>query len=397
MFLWCLVRGKKCKAAAPTGIAAANVEIDGTDVSATTIHAMFDLDTEFQTKLDLSKFDHAKVATLMALEVLLLDEVSMIDVDCFACLASILSNIDHSKRPNAQGADDFGNVHVLLFGDFKQLPPATSKAPFIVFPKVESDFTFRVLRQNRRVVTDASRANELENFHEVLSDISWGRATPRVRDFIVKAYVRGATCGNAERSELEGSTSVFTKRRFRDGWNRVIVRRLAKTKNHSLKVKARVRARGARGQHWYNERRTQLARKKSRTQALWNLHLAGDWHPDSETKSQPSRPHMMRTMLVSNLAGDNSVFLFQTGWGRCSLHVLKKRNSHQWTNGSLTVPKGVCYIGALRQCCRKKRCLHLIQICWPDLQGSRRCKKKRCIQILTTWMSLRVKKHLRTL
>ena len=175
-----------------------------------------------------------------------------------------------------------------------------------------SEFTFRVLRQNRRVVADASRAHELENFHEVLSDISWGMATQRVRDFIVKAYVRGAICGNADRSELEGSTSVFTKRRFRDRWNRVIVRRLAKTKNHSLKVKARVRARGARGQHWYNERRTQLARKKSRTQALWNLHLAGDWHPDSETKTPPSRPHMMRTMLVSNLAGDNFVFLFQT-------------------------------------------------------------------------------------
>ena len=304
VFLWCIVKGKKCKAAAPTGIAAANVEIDGTDVSATTLHAMFDLDTEFKTKLDFANFDHTKVATLMELEVLLLDEVSMIDVDCFACLSEILSTIDHSKRPNAQGADTFGNVHVILFGDFKQLPPATSKAPFIVFPDFISNFTFRVLRENRRVVADANRAEELQNFHEVLSDISWGMATQRVRDFIIDAYVRGAICGNAERSELEGSTSVFTKRRFRDQWNRVIVRRLAKTKNHSLKVKARVRARGTRGQHWYNERRTQLARKRSRTQALWNLHLAGDWHPDSEIRSPPTRPHMMRTMLVSNLAGD---------------------------------------------------------------------------------------------
>ena len=125
-----------------------------------------------------------------------------------------------------------------------------------------------------------------------------------MRDFIVGAYVKGAVCGNAERSELEGSTSVFTKRRFRDRWNRVIVRRLAKTCGHSMKVKARVRARGSRGQQWFNERRTQLARKRSRTQALWNLHLAGDWHPDSETKPPSSRPHMMRTMLVSNLAVD---------------------------------------------------------------------------------------------
>ena len=241
VFLWCIVKGKKCKAAAPTGIAAANVEIEGTDVAAQTMHCMFDLDTEFATRLDFSKFDHAKVATLMQLEVLLLDEVSMLDVDCFSSLSEILSIVDHNKRPNAQGADTFGNVHMMLFGDFKQLPPATSKAPFIVFPDVISGFDFRVLRQviiifdpmlletnpsqfsneivdqNRRVVAgDASRAHELENFHEVLSDISWGRATQRVRDFIIEAYVRGADCGNAERAELEGSTSVFTKRRFRE-------------------------------------------------------------------------------------------------------------------------------------------------------------------------------------
>ena len=44
-------------------------------------------------------------------------------------------------------------------GDFKQLPPATSKAPFIVVPWVVQRFDFRVLRQNRRIVagTEARR------------------------------------------------------------------------------------------------------------------------------------------------------------------------------------------------------------------------------------------------
>ena len=39
-----------------------------------------------------------------------------------------------------------------------------------------------------------------------------------------------------------------------------------------------------------------------KTQALWNLHLAGDWHPASETGRPAARPHMMRAMLVSNLS-----------------------------------------------------------------------------------------------
>ena len=75
--------------------------------------------------------------------------------------------------------------------------------------------------------------------------------------------------------------------------------------NHSLKIKGRCRARGARGQ-FFNDHRASIIRRKVRTQALWSLLLAGDWHPDSETKPPPSRkPHMMRCMLVSNMAVDN--------------------------------------------------------------------------------------------
>ena len=43
------VNKKQVKAGAPTGIAAANVEIDGTDVCAQTIHSLFDLDNEYKS------------------------------------------------------------------------------------------------------------------------------------------------------------------------------------------------------------------------------------------------------------------------------------------------------------------------------------------------------------
>jgi len=77
VYLWCIVNGKATKAAAPTGIAAANVEIAGTDVAASTLHSLFDLDVELKTKLDLSKVEHEKVKSLIKMQVLLLDEVSM--------------------------------------------------------------------------------------------------------------------------------------------------------------------------------------------------------------------------------------------------------------------------------------------------------------------------------
>ena len=58
------------------GIAAANVEIPGTDVSATTIHALFDLDAEnYTTRLDFAKRT-TKVETILALDCLLLDEAA---------------------------------------------------------------------------------------------------------------------------------------------------------------------------------------------------------------------------------------------------------------------------------------------------------------------------------
>ena len=53
------------------------------------------------------------VVELLALDVLLLDEVSMIDDACFAGICDVLSIIDHSRRPAERGADCFGPLHML--------------------------------------------------------------------------------------------------------------------------------------------------------------------------------------------------------------------------------------------------------------------------------------------
>ena len=62
------MNGKKARACAPTGIAAANVEIEGTDVGAQTIHDLLDLNTELESKLDFTK-GNAKTAAPMSLDV----------------------------------------------------------------------------------------------------------------------------------------------------------------------------------------------------------------------------------------------------------------------------------------------------------------------------------------
>ena len=97
------------------GIAAANIEIPKTDVSASTLHALFDgcwktssalelmrfpfackapfhstmrcsrfqeFDGEFKTRMDFTKLTNSKIAELLQMQVLMLDEISMIDTDC---------------------------------------------------------------------------------------------------------------------------------------------------------------------------------------------------------------------------------------------------------------------------------------------------------------------------
>ena len=66
LYLWCVVHGMACKAAAPTGIAAANIEIDGTDVCAATLHSVFDLDGEYKSNFAKPGID--KVAAILRMK-----------------------------------------------------------------------------------------------------------------------------------------------------------------------------------------------------------------------------------------------------------------------------------------------------------------------------------------
>ena len=110
---------------------------------------------------------------------------------------------------------------------------------------------------------------------QVLNDISLGVASTDVRSFVVGAYVRGASSNCPEQTPFEGSTGVFTKRRYRDRFNRAMVKRVSRECGHQLKLKARVRAKGTRGANWYGESRVAFLKKRCRTQMLWNLTLAG--------------------------------------------------------------------------------------------------------------------------
>ena len=222
---------------------------------------------------------------MASMDILFIDEFSMLDVDLWSVIEKCMKALDAIRGRSKPGADAFGSTHMILCGDLKQLPPATSKAPFIV-KAVRQGFDFRVLRQNRRLRAgcDETRFEEFEQFHGILDDVSHGRDTPRVRNFFVEAYVRAARHTGApvtgETTEFEGSVAVLTKRRYRDKWNRKVCTRVGKMHAHSLKVRAQMHAAHARGQ-WYTARKGRVIRRLVRPQAPQLLHLAGDWQDDA--------------------------------------------------------------------------------------------------------------------
>ena len=71
-----------------------------------------------------------------------------------------------------------------------------------------------LVRRLASLARDAvSRADELENFHAVLDDMGHGRATARVKQFIVDAYVRGAIRGKhtGASADLKVALACFRK------------------------------------------------------------------------------------------------------------------------------------------------------------------------------------------
>ena len=305
VYMWCYLHGHSVQACAPTGIAAARLRVSRTPVSAFTLHYLFGLSVDLVSTIDPSRPDDAATQRLTKMTVLIVDEVSMVDDGAWFAMKDQLTAVGALPR-GQQGAsrhppaDDFGRAHILLSGDYKQLPPATSRPPCIAADmQILERFDFRVLRQNRRLSSeDPASQQRLEDFHQTLEDIAWNHVTPAVRDFFVSAYLRGASRTQYV-VDFEGSTACFTKRRYRDRWNKRLLERSAKKHGRSLKVKAVFATRGTEKQ-WIREAAAAEIRRTVRSQCLTTLRLAGQWLEDPPMPGI-ARPHCMRAMLVANI------------------------------------------------------------------------------------------------
>ena len=167
---------KNVVVAAPTGVAAINA-------GGVTLHSLFQLpfdpylpQVSNPLKKNFYRFSKQKIELLNQLELLIIDEVSMLRADVLDCIDEILRRIRHSAQP-------LGGIQVLYIGDLFQLPPVVKDEEWeLLQTYYESMFFFhaRVIRQTEPVYLELKTVYRQGDpiFVDLLNRIRNNIATP---------------------------------------------------------------------------------------------------------------------------------------------------------------------------------------------------------------------------
>ena len=180
----CRAIGKNIAVAAPTGIAAKNAE-------GQTLHSLFGLKTIVFIPGKVRKWyrplDDAKVKVIEKLDILIIDEISMVRCDLLDMVDRTLQLYKGNKKP-------FGGIQVILSGDLYQLPPVVTEdeekllyshyqTPYFFSSDVITKHPFPLLelRKNHRQKEDSIFVNILNNIRD-------GRYLSSDREILNKRY-----------------------------------------------------------------------------------------------------------------------------------------------------------------------------------------------------------------
>lgn len=199
---------KKMAITAPTGVAAMNA-------GGTTLHALFwlpfgvfvedydlkwdDQDNHIYNKSRLFstiKLTKQRRAILQELELLVIDEVSMVRADTLDAIDVIMKSVRRDMRP-------FGGVQVLFIGDLYQLPPVVRDHEWQILRNHYTSMFFfdaKVLRSSSLVKLELQqiyRQND-ENFIHILNNIRNNKCTNEDLAQLNSHYVDGFVPSNED-------------------------------------------------------------------------------------------------------------------------------------------------------------------------------------------------------
>lgn len=150
---------------APTGVAALNA-------GGVTIHSFFQLPFHCippHSKFEVRKYFKSKIKIIRSLDLIVIDEISMVRCDILDAIDVILRRFRGSNKP-------FGGVQLLMIGDLNQLPPITNEQEELMLKPYYNSFYFfssrALLQSNYITITLQHIYRQLdEEFIKILNHV----------------------------------------------------------------------------------------------------------------------------------------------------------------------------------------------------------------------------------
>ncbi len=212
---------KRVVVAAPTGVAAINAR-------GVTLHSLFQLPfgpnvpgvkPASSTDFAFRKIGRKKLALIRSIELLVIDEISMVRCDLLDAVDETLRRIRRSSKP-------FGGVQLLMIGDIEQLSPICRDDEWqLLSPHYASPYFFssKVLQKCPYVTIEFKEIFRQRDtqFTELLNAVRENRITREVVDKLNSRYIAGFSP-----SEDEGYITLTTHNNTANNINELALKKL---------------------------------------------------------------------------------------------------------------------------------------------------------------------------
>ena len=168
---------------------------------------------------------------------MIIDEAFMADQETMFEVIKICTQVPLRQQLRQPGSLPlFGYRHVLMFGDLRQLPPASGNPPFWASETFQTYFEIFVLREDRRHEKDA----EMRELKELIAwgghahknalpdDQGWQDPWPidqTLFDAIVDMTLQGIGVPG-ETVDLDKGTAIFARHVEKDLWNNAYIKQI---------------------------------------------------------------------------------------------------------------------------------------------------------------------------